>query len=254
LDLTLEKNMTVTKKKASESPKTKETKEVPDYFGHRQRLKARFVADMGKTMADYELLELILIYAIPRKDVKPLAKALLRRYSNLASVLAAPLDNLLKNEGVGESVAILCGIIHACANKISWENLENKDAPILSNKKLIVDYCCSCIGYSGQEHLLIIYLNKHGKYIAQNIEQVGTIDAVMISPREIVSKALNHNAAAIILAHNHPSGNATPSNADIEMTKQVVRALKAIGVRVDDHLIVTPGSYYSMQEKVPFIF
>lgn len=97
--------MTVTKKKASESPKTKETKEVPDYFGHRQRLKARFVADMGKTMADYELLELILIYAIPRKDVKPLAKALLRRYSNLASVLAAPLDNLLKNEGVGESVA-----------------------------------------------------------------------------------------------------------------------------------------------------
>ena len=242
--------MTVTKKKASESPKTKETKEVPDYFGHRQRLKARFVADMGKTMADYELLELILIYAIPRKDVKPLAKALLRRYSNLASVLAAPLDNLLKNE----SVAILCGIIHACANKISWENLENKDAPILSNKKLIVDYCRSCIGYSGQEHLLIIYLNKHGKYIAQNIEQVGTIDAVMISPREIVSKALNHNAAAIILAHNHPSGNATPSNADIEMTKQVVRALKAIGVRVDDHLIVTPGSYYSMQEKVPFIF
>ena len=227
MDLTLEKNMTVTKKKASESPKTKETKEVPDYFGHRQRLKARFVADMGKTMADYELL---------------------------ASVLAAPLDNLLKNEGVGESVAILCGIIHACANKISWENLENKDAPILSNKKLIVDYCRSCIGYSGQEHLLIIYLNKHGKYIAQNIEQVGTIDAVMISPREIVSKALNHNAAAIILAHNHPSGNATPSNADIEMTKQVVHALKAIGVRVDDHLIVTPGSYYSMQEKVPFIF
>lgn len=102
--------------------------------------------------------------------------------------------------------------------------------------------------------MLIIYLNKHGKYIAQNIEQVGTIDAVMISPREIVSKALNHNAAAIILAHNHPSGNATPSNADIEMTKQVVLALKAIGVRVDDHLIVTPGSYYSMQEKVPFIF
>lgn len=90
MDLTLEKNMTVTKKKASESPKTKETKEVPDYFGHRQRLKARFVADMGKTMADYELLELILIYAIPRKDVKPLAKALLRRYSNLASVLALP--------------------------------------------------------------------------------------------------------------------------------------------------------------------
>ena len=120
MDLTLEKNMTVTKKKASESPKTKETKEVPDYFGHRQRLKARFGVDMGKTMADYELLELILIYAIPRKDVKPLAKALLRRYSNLASVLAAPLDNLLKNEGVGESVAILCGIIHACANKISW--------------------------------------------------------------------------------------------------------------------------------------
>lgn len=224
----------------------------PDYIGHRQRLKARFIADKGKSMPDYELLELLLTYAIPRRDVKPLAKALLRKYGNLAGVVTAPVEELMKQERVGEHIAVLLGIVFAVANKISWENLENADAPVLSDKTAVVEYCRSCIGYSAKEELLIIYLNKQGMYITHNIEQVGTIDAVMISPREIVADAIANNASAIIMAHNHPSGNVTPSHADVEMTKLVAKALTTIGIKLEDHLIITRGGHYSMRERASY--
>ncbi len=225
----------------------------PDYIGHRQRLKARFMADEGRSMPDYELLELVLTYALPRCDVKPLAKTLLKHYTCLANVLAAPASELMAVSGVGSNVAALCALIHACSNKICWENLENKDAPVLTNKKHIADYCRSCIGHSGQEHLLVIYLTVHGKYIGQNIEQVGTLDAVMISPREIVKKALAYHAGSIIMAHNHPSGDCMPSTADIQMTMQVKDALATVGVVLTDHLIITASSHYSMRERLPIL-
>ncbi len=228
-------------------------KEQPDYIGHRQRLKARFIADGGRSMPDYEMLELILTYAIPRRDVKPLAKSLLRRYATLGNVLALPMEKILQTEGVGENCAVLFSLIHACAKKISWENLENRDVPILSNKQEIVEYCRSCIGYSSHENLLVIYLNCRGRYMAQNIEQVGTTSAVMISPRDIVAKALLNDASGIIMAHNHPSGDTTPSKADVEMTRQVAAALKSVGIKLEDHIIVSATSHYSIRERAGYI-
>ena len=228
-------------------------KKEEDYIGHRQRLKTRFIVDEGRSMPYYELLELVLTYAIPRRDVKPLAKALLRRYANLANVLVLPMDKVMKIDGVGENSAVLFSLIHACAKKISWENLENRDTPVLSNKQQIVEYCRSCIGYASQENLLIIYLNCHGKYMTQSIEQVGTINAVMISPRDIVAKALENNASGIIMAHNHPSGDTTPSKADIEMTRQVARALKSVCIKLEDHLIISPTGHYSIREKAGYV-
>ena len=241
-------------RKTPQNKKT-ETEEIkePDYIGHRQRLKARFLADLGKSMPDYELLELVLTYAIPRKDVKPIAKELIRKYTNLANVLVAPAYDVIEKGGVSNNTAVLFSLIHACCNKICWENLENKDAPMLTNKEMIVDYCRSCIGYSNQERLLIIYLNKAGKFIAQSIEQVGTIDAVLISPRDVVAGALKNNAMSIIISHNHPSGNCTPSQADVEMTKQLAEALNVVGIQLDDHIIISTNGYFSMRERAPYI-
>lgn len=226
------------------------TSEIPDYIGHRQRLKARFAADKGRSMPDYEILELILMYALPRKDVKPLAKTLIRHYTNLANVLAAPIEELMNIPGVGNNTAILFALFHACSNKICWENLENRDGPILSNKKKIVDYCRTRIGYEDKEQVLILYLDVHGCFIRDSIEQSGTIDAVMISSREIISNMLMYNAKGIILVHNHPSGDPTPSKADIAMTKELIKALKTVNMYMDDHIVISQRGYYSFREHL----
>ncbi len=226
------------------------TAEIPDYIGHRQRLKARFATDKGRSMPDYELLELILMYALPRKDVKPLAKILIRHYTSLANVLAAPIDELMNIPGVGNNTAILLALCHACSNKICWENLENRDGPILSSKKKIVEYSRTRIGYEGQEQVLILYLDVHGCYIRDSVEQSGTLDAVMLSPRDIIAKMLMYKAKRIILIHNHPSGDSTPSKSDIAMTKELVKALNTVNMQIDDHIIISKRGYYSFCEHL----
>jgi len=235
------------------NPDSQKTSEAPDYIGHRQRLKLRFMSDIGRSMPDYEMLELMLTYALPRRDVKPLAKKLLRRYPNLASVVAAPAEELNRLENLSFSTIVLIKLFHACSNKICWENLENRDAPILSSKNSIVEYCRSCIGYENQEQLLVIFLNLHGEYIGHKIEHTGTLNAVMISPRTIVTSALSYNAAAVLLAHNHPSGSCIPSTADVDMTRRVKEALKIVEIHLEDHIIISPRSYYSMREHLPFM-
>jgi DNA repair protein RadC len=238
---------------------TKETKEPetqqpePDYIGHRQRLKARFVSDLGRSMPDYELLELLLTYALPRRDVKPLAKELIRHYLNLANVLVAPPDELMNLKGVGSSAAVLLAAVHACAKKITWENLENRDVPIFTDKKMIAEFCRSSIGHAGQEQLLVIYMDIKGNYLRDEIEQVGTIGAVMINPRDIVQKALMYKASRIIISHNHPTGDCTPSKADIEMTKELQSALKTVKMRLEDHIIISPRESFSMRDHFPFM-
>lgn len=225
----------------------------PDYIGHRQRLKARFVTDVGRSMPDYEMLELLLMYAIPRRDVKPLAKELMRHYVGLANLLGAPIEDLMSRPGVGNNVAILLKLVHACANKMCWENLENKDAPRLGDKRRLVEYCRTRIGHGTREQLLIIYLNVHGEFLRDEIEQVGTLDAVMISPREVVTKALAYKASKLIIVHNHPSGDTTPSKMDIAMTKELKMALKTVEIKLEDHLIVSNRGYYSMRDHLPFM-
>lgn len=226
---------------------------VPDYIGHRQRLRLKFTSDDGRTMLDYELLELLLTYALPRQDVKPLAKTLIRHYKNYANVIAAPLDELMAIPGVGNYTAVLIKVVHATVNKVCWENLDNRDSPILNDKKALVEYCRSKIGYAGEERILVIYRDINGNYIRDEIMQIGTIDAVFISPREIVGKAFLLKASEIIVVHNHPSGEYTPSKQDIEQTKTLKEALKQIRVRLEDHIIISKRGYYSMREHFPFM-
>lgn len=226
-----------------------ETKITPDYIGHRQRLRERFLADDGKTMPDYELLELILTFALPRRDVKPLAKALLRRFAHLADVFAASAKDLQQVIGVGETVVALLKVIQASSNKICWGRLEDETAPVLTSHSKIIDYCRSCIGHAPQETLLLIFLDARGKVIAQNIEQVGTVDAVMISTRQIAERALGYKAVSVIMAHNHPSGNCQPSQEDVNITTKVKQALRVMEMQLIDHLIITSGGYYSMREQ-----
>jgi len=231
----------------------KDKEEQPDYIGHRQRLKARFMSDGGNSMPDYEMLELLLSMAIPRKDTKPLAKALIKHYMNLANVLAAPPAELMNISGVGPNVAFYCSFIQACAKKICWANLYNNDVPVMTDKKRIVEYCRASIGHAGREELLVIFLDIHGRYLHDNIEQVGTIGSVVISPRDIVEKALLYKASKVIIAHNHPSGSCAPSVADIKMTKELKDALKTVQIELVDHIIISPREYYSMKDYVPFM-
>ena len=223
--------------------------ETPDYIGHRQRLKARFLSDKGKSMPDYELLELVLMYALPRKDVKPLAKTLIKEYRTLANVLTAPTNELLNFPGVGNSATTLFNLIHACVNKICWENLEKTNTPSLSELKDIIEYCRTQIGYNKQENLLVIYLGNKGKYIKHNIEQVGTTSAVMISPQDIARNALINHASSVIVSHNHPSGDCAPSKADITMTMALRNGLESVGINLTDHIIISSSEYYSFREK-----
>ncbi|MBQ8750120.1 MAG: DNA repair protein RadC [Alphaproteobacteria bacterium] len=226
---------------------------VPSYIGHRQRLKARFLSDLGRSMPDYEMLELILMYALPRKDVKPLAKDLIKEHGNLASVLTAPADELLNISGVGSNVATLFSLIHACSNKICWEHLKENKTHILSDKNEILEFCRSKIGYAKQENVLVIYLGKKGKYIKHSIEQIGTTSMVMINSQGISRNSLICNAEAVIICHNHPSGNCSPSRADIEMTIQLKSSLDSIGIKLTDHIIISPTQYYSFAEKSYFM-
>ena len=227
--------------------------ENPSYLGHRQRLKARFLADLGRSMPDYELLELILMYALPRKDVKPLAKELIKEYNSLAGVLTSPTDELINITGVGSNVATLFSLIHACSNKICWEQLENNKTPILSDKTEIVEFCRSKIGYAKQENVLVIYLGKKGKYIKHSIEQVGTTSMVMINSQSIARNSLVYSAEGVIICHNHPSGTCSPSRADIEMTMQLKNSLTSIGIKLVDHIIISSKEYYSFAEKSYFM-
>jgi len=221
----------------------------PDYLGHRQRLRLRFLSDEGRSMPDYELLELILMYAIPRRDVKPLAKSLIKQYGSLAGVLTAHSNELINVSGVGTNVAVLCSLIHACSNKICWENLENKDAETIQNKAELVEYCRTRIAYDNQEKVLVIYLNDKKEIIGQDIENSGTSSAVIISQKDIGRKALLCNASYIIISHNHPSGDCTPSRADIEMTQRLVDTLKTLNISLLDHIIISKKEYYSFQER-----
>ncbi len=227
--------------------------EQPDYVGHRQRLKARFLTDNGRSMPDYELLELVLMFALPRKDVKPLAKKLIKEYRTLAGVLTAPSVELVNFPGLGNHAATLFTLIHSCVNKICWENLEKEDSPVLKEKKEIIEYCRAKIGYAKQENLLVVYLTNKGKYLKHNIEQVGTASAVMISPKDIARSAILNHATAIIVAHNHPSGDCSPSTADIEMTSLLKRGLAGVGIKLIDHIIISPSNYYSFVEKSYFM-
>ena len=225
------------------------TNDEPDYLGHRERLRRRFLLGGGRDMPDYELLELLLTIAIPRRDVKPLAKELIRKFGSFAGVVNAPLEELMLVKGVKENTAAVLRIVRECSVRSSWQSLKGMDAPVISDFDAMVDYCRSAMAYQTVEEFRIIFLNSKLYVIGEEIQQRGTVDQVAIHPREVIKSAMMHGASAMILVHNHPSGIVTLSKADMEITKRIKEAAEAVSIRLFDHLIISKSSVYSFHNQ-----
>ncbi len=209
---------------------------VDHQHGHRERLRQRFLQAGGDALGDYELLELILFPALPRRDVKPLAKTLLARFGSFAEVIAAEPDALLAVQGVGESAVVALKAINHAAQRLLRSRVMNR--PVLSNWQALIDCCRATMAYEPVEQFRLLYLNKKNVLIADERQQRGTIDHTPVYPREVVKRALELGASALIMVHNHPSGDPAPSKADIEMTRELKSIAEELGIVVHDHLIV----------------
>lgn len=213
--------------------------------GHRERLRDRFAKGGADAMPDYELLELTLFAALPRRDTKPLAKALLARFGSFAEVIAAPRARLLEIKGVGEGVAHHLKIVEAAAQRLAKTRVINR--PALSSWTALLDYCTAAMARSQNEEFRVLFLDRKNILIADEVQNRGTVDHTPVYPREIIKRALELSASAIILVHNHPSGDPTPSKADIAMTREVAGAAKALGIAVHDHLVIGRGGHASFK-------
>lgn len=221
------------------------TKDTPHYHGHRDRLRERFVQGGADALADYELLELLLFMAIPRRDVKPLAKDLIKRFDNLAGVLNAPLPALAEFDGLSETSAIALIAVGSASQRMLKQDMLNK--PVLNSGARLMDYCRATLAHEPREHFRLLFLNKKNELIADEIQQSGTVDHTPAYPREIMKRALELGATAIILCHNHPSGDAKPSKDDILMTDAVVAAGKPLNIMIHDHIIVSKNGATSFR-------
>ena len=208
----------------------------PHYHGHRQRLRERFMRAGPEALADYELLELVLFGAKPRGDMKPLAKRLIDRFGSFSQAITADPERLAEVEGVGETTIATLKAVQAAAVRLVQGQVLNR--PAVSSWQALLDYCRASMGHSSIEEFRVLYLDRKNVLIADEVLQRGTVDHTPVYPREVVKRALEVGATALIMVHNHPSGDPTPSRADIEMTKQVVEAAKSLGIVVHDHVIV----------------
>ncbi|MEM9371781.1 MAG: DNA repair protein RadC [Pseudomonadota bacterium] len=213
-------------------------REVPEphFHNHRQRLRQRFLKAGPDSLADYEMLEIVLFRAIPRRDVKPLAKALLDRFGDFNGVISAPASRLSDLSGVGDAVICELKIVEAAAHRLARGRVMNR--PALSSWTALIDYCKTCMAHRDTEQFRILFLDRKNVLVADEAQAQGTVDHVPVYPREVVKRALELNASALILVHNHPSGDPTPSQSDIEMTQLIEDAAKAVGLVVHDHVIV----------------
>lgn len=219
----------------------------PDYLGHRQRLRERFRKDGVAGMHDYEVLELLLTYALPRKDVKPLAKELLRVFGSLAAVFDASLPDLEKIKQVGPiSATLLCLIKEICILYLA-EKIKNKD--VLSSPHAVLNFARVKLAGRPREAFLVIFLNNKNRVIAYKIIQEGTVDRAIIYPRRLIEEALAYQATGVILVHNHPSGEPEPSLEDKQLTRSLIEAARTIDLRILDHIIVGREGYCSFLEK-----
>jgi len=218
----------------------------PHYHGHRERLRGRFREAGTAALADYELLELLLFRSIPLKDTKPIAKALIAKFGSFAEVLAAPRQRLEEVKGVKEATSTELKLIHAAASRMTRDGTRERD--VLSSWNAVLKYCRTKLAFEDKEQFAIIFLDKKNQVIADEIQQTGTVDHTPVYPREVVKRALELSATAIILVHNHPSGDPTPSRADITMTQQIVEITKPLGILVHDHIIVGKNGHASLKE------
>ena len=208
----------------------------PHHQGHRERLRERARKGGLEALPDYELLELYLFRSIPLRDVKPLAKDLLARFGGLSGVLGASIEELRTVAGVGESVALDLKLMHETALRIGREPVKKRT--VISSWSALLAYVKLALAHESREQFRVLYLDKKNQLIADEVMNKGTVDHAPVYPREVVRRALELSASSLILVHNHPSGDPTPSGADVEMTKQVVEAGRSLRIAVHDHLVV----------------
>jgi DNA repair protein RadC len=218
---------------------------APHYHGHRERLRGRFREAGADALSDYELLELLLFRAQPRRDVKPLAKTLLQTFGSFAEVISAPEKRLAEVKGLGQAGIAELKIVQAAASRFLRGAVTKR--PALSSSASVLDYCRSAQAFAEREEFRILFLDKRNNLIADEVQQTGTVDHTPVYPREVIKRALELSATAIILVHNHPSGDPTPSHADIQMTKQIVAVAAPLGIAVHDHLIVGKDGHASLK-------
>jgi DNA repair protein RadC len=217
----------------------------PHYHGHRDRLRARFRQAGPEALADYEMLELVLFRAIPQRDVKPLAKTLLERFGSFAEVISAPPERLKEVDGLGEAAVTEFKVVQAAAQRLVKGQVRKR--PARSSWSAVIDYVRTAQAFAEKEQFRILFLDKRNHLIADEVQQQGTVDHTPVYPREVVKRALELSATAIILVHNHPSGDPTPSHSDIEMTKQIAEVAKPLGVALHDHIIVGKDGHASLK-------
>ncbi|WGJ14035.1 DNA repair protein RadC [Methylocapsa sp. D3K7] len=218
---------------------------APHYLGHRERLRERFRKGGADALGEYELLELILFRAMPRRDVKPLAKALIARFGSFAETVSARPERLREIDGLGEAAIVELKIVEAAAKRLAKSAIEKRLT--LSSFSAVVDYCRTMMAFLDHEEFRVLFLDKKNCLLADEVQGVGTIDHAPVYPREIMRRALELGACAIILVHNHPSGDPQPSADDIHMTQQIIAIGKPLKVAVHDHLIIGKHGHVSLK-------
>ncbi|MFL4469324.1 DNA repair protein RadC [Tateyamaria armeniaca] len=221
---------------------------MPSYMAdHRKRLRTRFMDGGATAMPDYEMLELVLFRAIPRQDVKPLAHLLMAEFGDFNRVVSAPAERLRGIKGVGDAVIVELKIIEAAAQRLARAKVLN--AHVISSWDALVDYCHTTMAHRETEQFRVLFLDRKNVLIADEEQGKGTVDHVPVYPREVAKRALELNASALILVHNHPSGDPTPSQSDIDMTNQMENACGALGLTLHDHLIVGKSRELSFKSE-----
>jgi DNA repair protein RadC len=213
--------------------------------GHRQRLRSRFMRAGAEALEEYELLELVLFRSIPQRDVKALAKDLLARFGSLAEVLGAPVGRLREVKGLGEATAIDLKVVEAAGRALAKGAIARRT--VLSSWAAVIDYCRAAMAFSDREQFRILFLDKRNALLADEVQQTGTVDHTPVYPREVIKRALELSASAVVLVHNHPSGDPTPSQADIRMTREIADVARPMGIVVHDHIIVGRQGHASLK-------
>ena len=215
--------------------------------GHRERMRARILAGQGETMADYELLEMVLFIALPRVDTKTLAKTLIARFGSYSAVIAAPPEELVQVKGIGESAVATLKVVQLAAQRLA--RAEVLDRPVLNNWDRLMDYLHAVLARERVEQFRVLFLDTRNRLLADEAQARGTVNHTPVYPREVVKRALELKATALILVHNHPSGDPTPSRDDLEMTQEVKRAATALSIVLHDHVIVGNGKWLSFRRE-----
>ena len=226
-------------------PRSEPGTDDPLHAGHRDRLRARFNLAGEAGVADYELLELILFRAIPRRDVKPLAKTMMARFGSFAETIAARPERLREIPGLGEAAITDLKIVEAAARRLTRGAVRAR--PTLGSWAEVLDYCRAAMAFNEQEEFRILFLDKRNMLIGDEVQGRGTVDHTPVYPREVVRRALELGATALVLVHNHPSGDPTPSTADIRMTHEIIAIAKPMGIAIHDHLIVGRQGHSSLK-------